>query len=182
MSKYKTIVFDLDGTLADLSVGIARAEGYEDSVLWYMDHVDEHGGLIYVQAIEKHIDNGIFAELPVMPYHQKMKGNMIALKENGYNLQILTSAMNYDFSPKIAEQKRYWVEKNFPNLFTREQVNIVTNSSHKIEHITDDMLLIDDYVKIQKQFIEAGKGDQFIRYMNYNQTMKELNQKIGVFL
>lgn len=182
MSKFNTIVFDLDGTLADLSLLLAKYEGYDDPVLWYMDNVEEHGGLIYVQAIKKHIDNGLFAELPAMPYHQKMKNNMYALKENGYNLEILTSCMNYDFSHKIAEQKKYWVEKNFPNLFTREQVNIVTNSSHKINYITDGKLLIDDYIKIEKQFIEAGKGDQFIRYKNYHQTMKELNQKIGVFL
>lgn len=181
MRKYNTIKFDLDSTLADLTTGLSRRDGFEDSVMWYLDKVKIHGDLTYVNTIEKYIDENIFAELPVMPFHQQMKSNMIALKENGYKLQILTSAMNYDFSNKIAEQKRYWVQDKFQGIFNSDDIIIVSNSSHKIDHMTDECILIDDYIKIQNQFIEAGKGDQFIRYLNYNQTMKELNQKIGEF-
>ena len=33
--KNVTLVWDMDGVLADLSNGLAKLEGYDDPVLWY---------------------------------------------------------------------------------------------------------------------------------------------------
>lgn len=174
----KTIIYDLDGTLADLSKGLAKLEGYDDPVAWYLRNEVDYGKYVYPKVIEKHIDNGCFADLPPMPNFDKHILLMETFKSYGYKIKILSSCMDYDYSDKIKDQKITWVKKHLANLVNDEDIHIVRNSSSKINYITDSQTyLIDDYSKIRNQFIENGLGDQFILYKNFYDCVQQLKSK-----
>ena len=175
--KNVTLVWDMDGVLADLSNGLAKLEGYDDPVLWYIHNYEIHGDYVYPKVIEKYLDQGCFENLPPMPNHNQVKALMMQLKANGVNQRVLSSCMDYDYSDEITRQKLAWLDKMFTGMFTRSEIDIVRGSSKKIEYIQDGYILIDDYTRTQKTFIENGMGDQFIFYKNFYNMLDILREK-----
>jgi len=133
----KTINFDMDGVLVDLSKNLAKLDGYDEPVLWYLHKFEDDGKYVYPKVIEKHIDNGCFADLPPMPNFDNHVLLMETFKSYGYKIKILSSCMDYDYSDKIKDQKITWVKKHLGNLVNDEDIHIVLNSSSKINYITD---------------------------------------------
>lgn len=174
----KTINFDMDGVLVDLSKNMAKLDGYDDPVLWYIHKFDIDGYDMYPKSIERHIDSDCFVTCPPMPYYESMKNLMLSLHNRGYKINILSSCMDKPYSEKITEQKLKWLDiyyKTEMQFFN--EINIVKGSTLKINYIDDDAILIDDYLRTRTAFIEAGMGDQFIHYTNFNDMLKQLNEK-----
>lgn len=174
-----TIYFDLDGVLVDLSTGLAKLEGYDDPVLWFLHRQEEFDRYVYPKVIEMYIDQQCFATLPPMPHFEEMKKVIAYLKNKGYNIKILSSCMDTHYSDKITEQKKAWVLNHMQGLVTIDDINIVRGSELKIDFIKDDenSILIDDYTRTQKTFIENGIGDQFILYKSFYGFIQALKNK-----
>lgn len=174
----KTICFDLDGVMVDLSKGLAKIEGYDDPVLWYLHNEKDYGKYVFPKVIEKHIDNGCFENLPPMPNFDQQVQLIDIFNKLGYTVKIISSCMDYDYSDKIKDQKITWVKNHLGDLINIDNIHIVRDSAKKIEYINDEnTYLIDDYLKTRSQFIENGLGDQFIFYKNFYDCVEQLKSK-----
>lgn len=167
----RTIWFDMDGVLVDLSKGLSLADGYEDPVLWFI-HQD-NGKLTFPLAIERHIDDEIFKYLPAMPSFLRMKVLMRGLINRGYTVNILSSSMDQPYSDKIAKQKREWCMLNLLDVAINEVV-IVKGSKLKVDYIKEGDILIDDYINTWGEFKKRGIEDRFVLFTNFNKVVSQL--------
>ena len=174
----KTINFDMDGVLVDLSKNLAKLDGYDEPVLWYLHKFEDDGKYVYPKSIERHIDDECFVTCQPMPYYEEMKKLIRHLHSKGYKINILSSCMDQEYSDKIVKQKVAWLHKYYgAEMHMFSQVNIVRGSKLKINYIDENSILIDDYLKTQNSFIENGMGDQFIFYRNFNECVEQLIEK-----
>lgn len=175
----KSVIFDLDGVLADLIKGLAARDGYDEPTAWFINNIkDVAGDVLIFKSIENHVHSGLFRNLPTMPYHNEVKKLISALYNNGHQIKILTSCMDHEYSDIIANDKREWIKTHFADVYhCFKQIDVVKGSKLKINYVDKHEILIDDYTKTQQQFIEHGKGDQFILYKGFDDCVKQLKQK-----
>lgn len=175
---YDEIYFDMDGVLVDLSKHLAKLDGYDDPVLWFLHKSENDGKYTFPKCVERHIDDNCFSDCPPMPYYDEMKKLIRFLFSKGYKISILSSCMDQPYSDKIIRQKTEWLQKYYAEEFHMfNSINIVRGSKLKIKYIGEKALLIDDYLKTQKTFIENGMGDQFVSYKNFNDLIEQLIEK-----
>jgi hypothetical protein len=174
----KEINFDMDGVLVDISKELARLDGYDDPVHWFFNKREEDGEHLYPISIGRHIDRLCFETCQPMPFYDEMKKLINYLYSKGYKINILSSCIDCEHSEKITKQKINWLYKYYgEEMKFINAVNIVRGSKLKINYIGDNAILIDDYIKTHRRFIENGMGDQFIFYKNFEDCVNQLIEK-----
>lgn len=172
-----TINFDMDSVLVNLSLNLARLDGYDDPVHWYVANFERDGEYMYPKAIERHVDDNCFVTCQPMPYYDEMKSLIKLLLQKGYKVNILSSCMDKDYSDKIIEQKLTWLRRWYAEeIKFFNEINIVRGSELKIQYVRENAILIDDYAKTKDAFIENGMGDQFVHYTNFLDCVEKLRE------
>lgn len=175
----KNIIFDMDEVLVNLSQHLAKLDGYDSQVLWYIHKFETDGYNTYPKSIERHLESSkCFENCPPMPYYESMKKLIRRLYDKGFKISILSSCMDKDYSDEITRQKNVWLRKYYADeMHMFNEINIVRGSSLKINYVDENSILIDDYLKTQKSFIESGMGDQFILYTEFEKLLDDLTER-----
>lgn len=109
---------------------------------------------------------GFFLGLPMMPGAHEMVSQITAL--TGKKPVVLTAPVDGD-PARCEEEKRQWIEKNFPGMFSGF---ICTQDKH--EYANSSSLLIDDRTKYTSRFQAAG--GMVILHKNPQDTIEKLKK------
>lgn len=159
MSKIKTVLFDLDGTLVDFELAVKEHTGVE-CVGRNQSVIDDF--------LEREVPNKLFTTLKPLPDFDVMRMIMTMLEERGMNIAFLSSCTHQWFD-SIYEQKVIWLDQyglSKYNLFG------VQHSKDKGLFAEKDSLLIDDYHVSVDSFIQSG--GYAIKHTSANETYSSL--------
>lgn len=151
----KTILWDADGCIVDLSRTLARYDGYS-CVLHWSEALKDTSDDFFKDSMKRHVINEVFTNALPMVDFEEMKTLMSNLKQK-YEIKILTSASTMDEKEEIARQKLEWFDTHLGDIIDIEtDVIIVYGSAAKLAYGSKDTVLIDDYPKTHKRFKESG--------------------------
>lgn len=190
-----TIYFDMDGVLADFDSGVLqgnpRAETARQSYMALLKNFPELMSITDdeikkrmagpqadpgMKALKKAWSNyrelkfiqtnkaGFFLNLPILPGAGEMLARAAAL--TGRKPGILTAPVDFE-SERCAAEKRQWMDKNFPGMFSDF---VCTQDKHEYAHANS--VLIDDRTKFTTKFENAG--GTAILHKNAADSMAEL--------
>lgn len=157
-TKIEKIYLDMDGVLVDNIRGLAECEGVTSSDIMAEKErmYRENPELDYVMVlIRRHIyQNDHFYKCPPLPEFEAFKKLIKHWLTNGIYVEILSSGTsNADIYDEVCRQKVLWLEAHGLGVLP---TNFSMGSKQKVDWADPKVLLIDDYVKNVKSFLECG--------------------------
>lgn len=115
----------------------------------------------------------LYALLEPMPdAHNLVIGICYQIGLKAVRMEILTAIPKIGRIPTAKEDKRVWLDRNFPNYF--DAFNIGPLAEHKQYHCTGNDILIDDKLRNITQW--RDRGGVGIHHISAKQTLKELQE------
>lgn len=144
-----TVFLDMDGVLCDLKSGMIDFTGDTN--------IESNRGKLFDEYLPRYVDAEGFYTQGVLRNADVLVDNLLKMDKNGsIKLAILTSiGMFYKPGSKIVDQKKRWIEKNFPKL---ANVPFCTTSGgrEKSRLAHPNAILIDDHLPNIEAFIREG--------------------------
>lgn len=179
----KKVYVDMDGVLVDLSRTLALYDGYEDQTTWIVDQAVNVGRSVwdlYFASMSLHIDKGVFKNADPMENYIDLICKLLDIRDNypDVEFEILSSKCSVDYSDKIEDQKRSWLERNVSKFHLFTDYHFTTSGNSKLEFLkaNPDAILIDDNIRLLGQ----GYDNQVILYRTINNVLKQLDELFPV--
>lgn len=157
MKKIHTIHLDIDGVIADFDGYIKKVTGKTCDELnagcSMQAHTNDDRTDPVFKVMKEHINNNeLFYQLDPIDI-EKWIEVVSVVRERGFRVELLSAAPSEGLLAKSREQKIRWVEKQ--NLEV-DGVIILPSASLKKRYARSDSILIDDYEKNVKGYVNAG--------------------------
>jgi hypothetical protein len=147
MPKIKAVNFDMDGVMTNFIPSVKKITGKTVDEIEAMPEEEKYR---YLSDFKK---NGFFKKMIPMPYLNALVELMKVLRENGIEVNVLSSAGNEHFD-KCRADKMAWLRSHVN--FKFDNVRIVPKSPDKAKYAGAGIILIDDREKALKPFKAAG--------------------------
>lgn len=147
----KTVYLDMDEVLVDFHRSFAEAIGESPAKRFAGYQAGSNPGV--PEAIRAVLKKGVFENAPPTHDFKKFVNLSHWLRNQGHNVEILSSCMEAQSFKEIKRQKVLWLNRY--GLGTLRQ-NFVTSGSKKQLWADADSILIDDAESNCKQFASAG--------------------------
>lgn len=173
----KKIYFDMDGVLVDFATGLAEQHGISLEEfhkrrieMREIDPTFEYGIWLFYRYIN---EAPLFQNYPPMPYLNVFVRLMNYWRENGIQVEILSSVSSFPGLAKpISKQKNTWLAEYDLSSMKRTYTQ---GSIEKLKYAKPGVLLIDDLPGTIEGFKKSG-GDGIV-HETIEQTIEELRSR-----
>lgn len=133
-------LLDMDGVIADLDAGLRNEFGI----------IAPSRDSLFKEYLPEYVNRGGFATSPVMPHATELLAMLVSYGE----VAICTSIGQFADGDEVIQQKKFWLDKNFPEL--SKAPFIATSSGAQKAFFAGTGILVDDWLANVQAFRTAG--------------------------